>query len=244
MAAADVLGEAGLVAVKEAKALQAAGFDGIILENFGDTPFFKESVPPETLAAFSILAAAVRESVRVPVGLNLLRNCVLQALPVAAVTDCRFVRANVLSGVAATDQGLIEGRAAEVLRLRASLGAEVAIFADVHVKHARSLSSNSVALAIEETAGRGGADAVIVSGATTGRAIELEKLKEAAPAARAAGVPLYIGSGASVENVASLRRMADGIIVSSALRARGRAGEPLDPARVRAFVKAFARKSK
>jgi membrane complex biogenesis BtpA family protein len=237
----DALGAAGLLAVKEAKQLVAAGFDGIILENFGDTPFFKDQVPTETVSAFSIIAAAVRESVKVPVGLNLLRNCALQVLPIAAVTDCRFMRVNVLSGVAATDQGIVEGRAADLLRLRDNLSADVAIFADVHVKHARSLSSDSVALAIEETAGRGGADAVIVSGATTGRSVSLDVLKEATPAAKKAGVPLYIGSGATTENVATLLRSVDGIIVSSALRAKGKAGATLDSARIKAFIKAAKR---
>src|SRR5690606_39662350 len=62
--------------------------------------------------------------------------------------------------------------------LRQRLSAEdVEIFADVHVKHARSLSSDDVGLAIEEVALRAGASAVIVTGATTGRAVDPNALK-------------------------------------------------------------------
>ena len=80
------------------------------------------------------------------------------------VCGAAFVRVNVHCGVYATDQGIIEGRADETLRYRQLLGSSVAIFADVHVKHARPLSTGDITEAAEETAYRGKADALIVSG--------------------------------------------------------------------------------
>jgi uncharacterized protein len=239
MVPAELLQRAGLNAVTEAKLLEKAGFEAIILENFGDAPFYKSSVPPETVASLAVIAAAVRESTRLQVGINVLRNDARSALAIAAVTGCEMIRVNVLSGVTASDQGLIEGDAATLLRERDRLGVSISIFADVHVKHARSLSSDDIALAVEETAGRGGADAVIVSGATTGRAISSGDLERAARAAREADVPIYIGSGASSANLAELLSHASGVIVSSALRRAGRAGAPLDARRVREFVRMF-----
>jgi membrane complex biogenesis BtpA family protein len=235
------LQRAGFQAVREAQLLARAGFEGIILENFGDAPFFKTQVPPETIASLAVIAAAVRESTRLPIGINVLRNDARAALAIAAVTGCAFIRVNVLSGVTATDQGLIEGDAAGLLRERERLHADVAILADVHVKHARSLSSESLELAIEETAGRGGADAVIVSGSTTGRAASAEALLEASRAARACGVPLYVGSGATAASARELRARVDGVIVSSSLRRASRPGAPLDPKRAREFVGAWRR---
>ena len=235
----EALARAGLRAVQEAKMLEAAGFEGIILENFGDIPFYKDSVPPETVAALAILAAAIREVVSVPLAINVLRNDARSALAIAAVTGCEFIRVNVLSGAAATDQGLIEGAASELLRERARLGAEVRILADAHVKHAKSLSSDSIELQIEELALRAGADAVIVTGATTGREVDPLHLEAAGRAARHAGVPLLIGSGATTENLARLREHATGVIVGSALRKGGQAGAELEAARCRALVLAF-----
>jgi membrane complex biogenesis BtpA family protein len=242
--ASQALQKAGLLAVREATILAAAGFDGIILENFGDTPFYKSCVPPETIASMAIIAAAVREAVRIPIGINVLRNDARAALAIAAVSGCDFIRINVLSGVAATDQGIVEGDAAFLIRERDRLGAShVAILADVHVKHARSLSSDDIELGIEEAALRAGADGVILTGSTTGRAVDLGELENAARITNEKGIPLFIGSGATLKTLAQLRRLATGVIVGSALRKAGRAGAALDPKATRAFAKEYKKKA-
>ena len=231
------LSKAGLWAVREAVALTKAGFDGLILENFGDTPFYKSQVPPETIASMAVIAAAVRESTRVALGINVLRNDARSALAIAAATQADFIRVNVLAGVAATDQGLIEGDAAFLLRERARLNASsIAILADVHVKHAQTLSSVDLSLAIEEVAGRGGADGVILTGTSTGRAPELESVKRAIEAATRAGVPLYLGSGVSSEQLTQGLPREIRIIIGSALRKNGLAGAPLELKRMKKFI--------
>jgi membrane complex biogenesis BtpA family protein len=241
-AAADALQRAGLLAVREAKALEQAGFDGLIIENFGDAPFYKTQVPPETIASMAIVCAAVREAVKIPIGVNVLRNDGRSALAIAAVAGCDFVRINVLSGVAATDQGLVEGDAALLLRERERLGAaHIAILGDVHVKHARSLSSDDIALGVEEIALRASANGVIITGSTTGRPVDFAHLEKAHSITHTHGIPLYVGSGATLKNLADLKRWATGIIVGSALRRGGRAGAPLDPKALKDFVKAFHR---
>ncbi|MEK7397092.1 MAG: BtpA/SgcQ family protein [Candidatus Poribacteria bacterium] len=221
--------------------LSKAVFDGIILENFGDTPFFKNAVPPETIASMSVIAAAVRETSTLPLGINVLRNDARAAIAIGAVTGCQFIRVNVLSGVYATDQGLIEGEAAELVRERAKLCTNIAILADVHVKHARSLSDSGkdIALCIEETFDRAGADAVIISGFATSKPVSAEDLESASRISRAKHIPLYVGSGVQADTLADVLKLADGIIVSSALRKAGRAGAPLDSIRIKNFVKAF-----
>ena len=54
------------------------------------------------------ISAAIREVSKLPLGINVLRNDAFSALAIAAVTGADFIRVNVLSGVTATDQGLIE----------------------------------------------------------------------------------------------------------------------------------------
>jgi membrane complex biogenesis BtpA family protein len=235
---AEALRMAGMRAVEEAKALAKAGFGGLILENFGDAPFYKTAVPPETIASLAVIAAAVRESVSIPLGVNVLRNDAKAALAIAAVTGCDFIRVNVLAGVSATDQGLIEGCAAELLRERDRLGAEIAIFADARVKHARSLSADDLSVEIEDLALRSGADGVIITGKTTGRAVERETLEAALLAKRLHRIPIWIGSGANSENIGELRAEGFGVIVGSDLRKGGRAGAPLDGNRMRLFISA------
>jgi membrane complex biogenesis BtpA family protein len=234
-----LLQRAGQSALREAVLLSRAGFDAIILENFGDVPFYKDRVPPETVASMAVLAAAIREVTKLPIGINVLRNDGFSALAIAAVTGCDFIRVNVLNGVSATDQGLIEGRAAELLREKERLGADIAIFGDAHVKHAKTLSSDDLEIAIEDVGLRALADAVIVTGATTGRVIDLAELERASRICREKRIPLFIGSGTSAKNISQIRPFVDGVIVGSAVRRNGKAGQPLDPGRLKEYVKAF-----
>lgn len=238
---ARVLQEVGAKAIREAKKLKGAGFTQILIENFGDAPFYKDRVPSETIASLSVVTAAVVESVGIPVGINVLRNDGRAALGIAAALGLEMIRVNVLSGVSATDQGLVEGNAAELLRERDRLGGGVQILADVLVKHSRSLSSDGsrIDLDIQDLVNRSLADGMIVTGLATGESVEEKTLVQAFEVTRELGVPLYIGSGVDIDNVSEMVRFSDGMIVGSALRKEGKAGQDLDPMRIRKFVKAY-----
>ena len=106
------------LALSDASALINSGFDGLMVENFYDAPFFKDNIPAETIAGLARCSHALRSAFpQVPIGVNALRNDALAALSIAEVTDCDFIRVNILCGAAVTDQGLIEGRAAELARV-------------------------------------------------------------------------------------------------------------------------------
>jgi len=226
-------------ATADAVALQSAGFDGVIVENFSDAPFFASTVAPETVAAMGRATAAVRRSVAIPVGVNVLRNDAAAALGVAVAAGASFIRVNVHTGAMWTDQGLVEGRAAETLRRRAALGAEVAILADVHVKHAVPPPGSQIGVSARDCGHRGRAHALVVSGSGTGSATDasdLARVKEAVPDA-----VVLIGSGLTAESAPTLLRLADGAIVGSAVMEGGRAGGPIDPDRARTLIAAARR---
>ncbi len=220
-------------AESDARILDKAGFDGVIVENYGDTPFFKGAVPPETVAAMSSAARQVRDVVSATkaVGVNVLRNDANAALAIAAACELDFIRVNVLSGAAMTDQGLIESDGANVLRTRARLCPKVKIFADVRVKHAAPVAERAIEDEAKDLIGRGGADGVLVSGSRTGAAVDLDELRAVREAV--GRKPVIVGSGATVENIDVLLEFASGVIVGTSLKRRGR----LDAARARAFVK-------
>ena len=225
-------------AEQEATALAAGGVHGIIVENFFDAPFPKARVDPAVVSAMSLVVQRLRQLVPLPIGLNVLRNDARSALAIAACTGAGFVRVNVLTGAMATDQGLIEGNAHEILRYRRELGADIKIFADVLVKHAHPLSSPDIQVAVKDTLQRGLADGVVISGAATGSAPQLEALKVATKAAE--GAPVLIGSGATWQNISQLIAASNGVIVSSDLKRKGRIDQPIDPIRTRQFVTALA----
>jgi membrane complex biogenesis BtpA family protein len=222
----------------DARALAEAGFDAAMVENFGDVPFFAGSVPPVTIAAMTACALEVKRAApQLELGINVLRNDGEAAMSIAHVTGASCVRINVLSGARVTDQGVISSRAAEVQRLRTSLGAErVKVWADVDVKHSHPLGPEAT---IEQQAKdlelRALADAIIVTGSGTGAAVDPQKL---ARVRAAVSIPVLVGSGATAETVKALLEHASGIIVGSALRDGGRAGGPILGARAAAFARA------
>lgn len=219
----------------DAHALAESGFPAMIVENFGDVPFYSEIVPAETVATMSRVVHEVLEETGLTVGVNVLRNDANAALAVAAATGARFVRVNVLTGVMYTDQGAITGKAAVVLRNRARLAPDVEIWADVMVKHAVPPHGSSIEQTAADTVERGCADAIIVSGPETGAWPDIEETARVR-AAIPKDTRLAVGSGATAENLSSLTDVADTVIVGSSLKYDGDARNRVDPARARRFV--------
>lgn len=220
-------------AIADAQALETGGADAIMVENFFDTPFARDSVPPSTIAALALAVREVRRAVALPVGVNVLRNDARAAIAIAHVCSAQFVRINVYVGAAVTDQGIIEGAARSAILTRKELGADVALWADVFVKHAAQLGANSLEDAARDAVLRGLADALIVSGAATGSATnpdDLRRVRAAIPT-----TPLLVGSGFDAQTAQSLLDHADGAIVGTSLKRRGIVSEPVDADRVRAL---------
>jgi membrane complex biogenesis BtpA family protein len=231
-------------AARDAEALAAAGFDGILVENYGDAPFTRGSVGPETIATMTSIVRRVRGiAPTTPLGVNVLRNDARAALAIALACEATMVRINVHVGARVTDQGVIEGEAHETLRYRRAIGAEsVRLLCDVSVKHSAALAPRPVGEEAQELVERGLADAVLVTGSGTGAAVDTKELKDVTSALDASGhpAPVYLASGVTVENLAKYRS-AYGAIVGSALRRSGRAGEPVDRDLAKAFVAAWNR---
>ena len=224
---------------EESMALQKGGADGVIVENFGDAPFVPGPVEAHTVAAMTLAVQAVRQSVSLPVGTNMLRNDPHSALAVAVATGARFIRVNVHYGVMVAEEGLIHGRAFETLRYRRDLAADakVKVLADVLVKHAVPLGDVDLAQAARETAYRGLADALIVTGPATGTPASLQdvaKVKGAAP-----NVPVLVGSGLDESNADSFLALVDGAIVGTSLKVDGKIHNAVDPGRVERLARRF-----
>jgi membrane complex biogenesis BtpA family protein len=230
------LDEVLATALADAHALMDAGFDGLVIENFGDTPFAKDRVPPATVAAMSVVARELRRQHNVPLGVNVLRNDALAAMSIASVCGCDFIRVNVHVGAVVADQGVIEGRARQTLLLRRELASPVLLFADVRVKHARPLGegdepAQDLVMEAKDAFERGHADALILSGPATGVPAEsagLRVLKERLPRA-----PVLVGSGMSAENLGEFWNVCDGMIVGTSVKRGENPRSEVDPERAR-----------
>ncbi len=221
-------------ACSDASVLAASDFDGYVVENFGDAPFFPERVPRHVLTVMTrVITSLPRDGVLV--GVNVLRNDAAGALAIAAACDLDFARVNVHIGAAVTDQGVIQGRAAETIRLREQIAPGVAILADVDVKHATPLGSRyDIAAAAKETVARGLADAVVVTGKATGSQTSLGDLEIVASSVP--DTPVLAGSGVTLDTLPQVLTSADGVIVGTALKHDCAVEAAIDPDRAREFA--------
>jgi membrane complex biogenesis BtpA family protein len=220
--------------LKDADALAGGPVHAFLLENFGDAPFYPRHVPPHTVAFMTAIAAEVQRRFDLPLGINVLRNDAEGAIAIATAASAEFIRVNVHTGARVTDQGIIEGTAHETLRYRKLLGSDVQILADIDVKHSAPVAVRPLEEEVEEVVARGGADGIIVTGSSTGKQTALADLKTAKRVA--GGVPVFAGSGVDVQNVAEVLKIADGAIVGTSLKQDGVTTNPVDGARVRAFM--------
>jgi membrane complex biogenesis BtpA family protein len=227
------------MAVADARAYEQGGAHALFIENFGDVPFSKTNVGPETVAAMAAAGRAIRAAVKLPIGFNVLRNDARAALALCAACDGSFIRVNVHTGAMLTDQGIIEGNAHDTLRYRRQICPQTQIFADILVKHAVPLGDCSIEDSARDTLERGLADALIISGVGTGMAADLsdvERVRRACPSAR-----ILSGSGVTLANLRDFLPLADGFIVGTSLKRDGKISNPVDPKRVRALASAIAK---
>lgn len=223
-------------AVRDALAYRDGGMEGVLVENHGDIPFLRpEEIGPEVIAAMTAVALAVVEASGLPVGINMLANHPVGALAVARASGARFVRVNQFANAYVANEGLLDGEAGRVLRYRRQIGAEdVAIFADVHVKHGghaivgdRSVADQARDVEFFD------ADVAIATGNRTGDSIPDEEI---AAIREGTTLPVIGGSGLTPENASAILPKLDGAIVGSSLKAGHHWSGPVERARVEALV--------
>lgn len=219
-------------AVADALAYEKGGMNGVIVENHGDIPFLKpEEIGPEVIAAMAVVAKAVRDAVHIPVGINLLANAAVGALAIAKAASASFIRVNQWVNAYVSNEGVIEGESAKALRYRKMIEAEdIAIFADVHVKHGshsivgdRSVSEQARDVEFFD------ADVAIATGNRTGDAIPDEEIAAICKGTR---LPVIAGSGVTVANARHILGRLDGAIVGSSLKIDGVWWNPVEQSRV------------
>lgn len=225
-------------AVKEAMLYKEKKFDGIILENMHDRPYLKCSVGPEITAAMTRVACEVKAKVTndFPVGIQILAGANTEALAVAHVSGCEFIRAEGCVFAHVADEGWIEACAGNLLRERKRIGAQnVKIWTDIQKKH--SAHSVTADLTLEDWAHGAdffGIDGIIITGAATGKPASKKDLINAKNATK---MPVYIGSGITPENAQEFS-LADGWIIGSSVKFDSYWENPINPIALEKIVKA------
>jgi len=226
-------------ACREAELLAECGVDALLIENMHDRPYLRVSVGPEIVSTMTAAACAIRGSVSLPCGVQVLAAANEEALAVALGAGLDFIRAEGFVFAHVADEGMIEGCAGKLLRARKAWGAEgVKIFTDIKKKHSSHAITADVDIAETVHAAEFFcSDGVIVTGAATGQPVHLGELEAAA---EATSLPVLVGSGATLETIESLFPHANALIVGSYIKQDGRWDAPIDPERVRGFTQRVA----
>ncbi len=219
----------------EARLYADAGVRCLMIENMNDVPYTRGHVGPEIVAAMTLIAEAVKRETELPLGIQILAGADLEALAVAHATGLDFVRVECFAFAHVADEGLMQSNAAKLLRYRRAIGAqEVQVWADIKKKHsAHAITADVTIAAMAEAVEFMGADAVIVTGPSTGRAPMTREVRETRSAVK---LPVFVGSGVTLDNVGEFLGICDGVIVGSALKHSGHWRMGPNPERVKRLV--------
>lgn len=223
------------IAVAEAMQYEKAGLDAVMIENMHDVPYLKGSVGPEITAAMAVVAKAIRDAVKFPLGIQILAGANKEALAVAKAANFQFIRAEGFVFGHVADEGYIDACAGELMRYRKAIGAEdILVFTDIKKKHSSHAITADVD--IDETAQAAEfflSDGLIVTGSSTGKAVYLHELKSLKDKVH---TPVLIGSGITVGNLAEYWDYSSAFIVGSHFKEGGYWKNPVSEERLRGFM--------
>ena len=222
-------------AKQEARLYRDGGVDGIIVENMHDIPYLRGEVGPEIVAAMTLIGREVKNESQLPVGVQVLAGANIEAMAVAHAADLDFIRAEGYAYAHVADEGIIESSAAKLLRYRKMIGAtKVQVWTDVKKKHSAHAITADVSLGeTAETVEFMDADCVIVTGSATGKAPSVADIREAKSNCH---LPVFLGSGITIENIGEFHKEADGFIVGTHFKVDGRWTNTVDLKRVEMFM--------
>ena len=215
-----------------------AGVDSIILENDHDLPYVQPPLDQKGIDLMTKICSEARKRFNGPMGIQMLEAANITSLEIAAEADLDFIRVEAFVFAHVGGSGIVNGSAGKILRRRKQLNAEhIKVFADVKKKHGSH--SLTIDLDIKDEIMQAEfflVDGVIVTSQFTGVNPDKNDLIKAKQATK---LPVLIGSGMNVENIADYLPLADGFIVGSCFRKDGKFLEKLETGRLNQFMEAF-----
>jgi uncharacterized protein len=217
---------------RDLQALQQGGVDAVMFSNEASLPYLTH-VEPITVACMSRVIGELRGEITVPYGVNVLWDPAA-SIDVAVATGASFVR-EIFTGVYASDFGLWNTNAGEVIRHRRAIhGEHVRLFFNIVPEAAAYLAPRDPAEIARSTVFNAQPDALCVSGLTAGVATSsatLQRVKEAVPQ-----TPVFANTGVTIHNLAEQLAIADGTITATHFKRDGFIWNEVDGERVRAFM--------
>jgi membrane complex biogenesis BtpA family protein len=189
-----------------------SGVDSILLENDHDLPYIQPPLDEKGIALMTEISKEARKRFNGPIGIQMLEAANITSLEIAAAADLDYIRVEAFVFAHVGGSGIINGSAGKILRRRMELKAEhIRVFADVKKKHGSH--SLTIDLDIKDEIMQAEfflADGIIVTSQFTGLNPDKNDLIKAKNATK---LPVLIGSGMNVSNIADYFPLADGLLL-------------------------------
>lgn len=158
------------------------------------------------------------------------------ALAVADAAGADFVRVEHLyTGAEVTSAGLLQGQCCEITALKRKLGTDIPVYADVWERHGIPLCPQPLDEAAWQCVHEAFADGLFLCGKNAQESLSMARqVRQRVP-----GVPLFLGGGATGDNVRVLLQEYDAVCVATWIK-NGDMRNPVDPDRTRYFMEQAA----
>lgn len=213
-------------------ALQEGGVDAIMFSNEYSLPYLLK-VEPITYVSMARIIGELRQEIRVPFGVNVLWDA-KASIDLAVATGAAFVR-EIFTGVYASDFGLWNTNCGEVVRHQHAIGGQqVKRFYNIVPEAAVYLAQREIASIARSTVFNTNPDVICVSGLIAGAETSQETLSQVKMAIPT--TPVFANTGVKLKNVEAQLAVADGAVVGTTFKRDGYIWNPVDRARVQAFM--------
>ncbi len=223
-------------ALADAQTLSDAGFSGVQVQNMGDNPSTRHA-GLETIAYMTRTCCALRTAFP-HLSLSVLVNWDAEAsLAVADAVGADFVRVeHTWVGASMTSWGLSTASCHEATRFRSKIRSSMPIYADLFEPHAVPLVEQTVEWWTRAAVHEGAADGVFVTASSITESLDsMRRVRDVAP-----NVPVWIGGGATAENIEQVIGLVDGVTVATSIK-HGNVANPVDPVQAADLVRAVTR---
>ena len=216
---------------KDVEALLEGGVDSIMFCNEDDRPYVLQA-GIEQIAAMARVIAETKPT-NIPYGTDFLWDP-MAAMAIANATGASFVR-EIFTGVYESDMGIWAPDAGKVMRFRRQINAQnVRVFYNVVPESSSALGTRTIAERARSVVVSCLPDVILVSGPMASAEPDFSYLEQVKDAV--GDVPVFLNTGAKIENISRYLEVADGVIVGSALKVDGYTWNAVVLDRVKRFM--------
>ncbi|HOE34221.1 MAG: BtpA/SgcQ family protein [Chloroflexi bacterium] len=214
-------------------AIQDGGVDGIIFSNEFSLPY-QRRMSFVTPSAMARVIGELMDEIRVPFGVDCISDG-LATIELAAAVDASFARGT-FSGVYAGDGGFYNNELSELIRRKSALRLDdLKLLFFLNPESDTNLDTRSLTEIARSLVFKAAPDALCVSGSAAGKGVEnelLAQVKEAVPETL-----VFANTGCNKDTITEKLKICDGAVVATTFKVEGKLFNPVDPERVKAFMK-------